>query len=45
MPKTLLGSFGWKSIFIAIQLVNQPINAEIKGIMINIKFILKPDDK
>jgi hypothetical protein len=31
-PAIFLGSLGWKSILIAIQLVNQPIKAEIKGI-------------
>jgi hypothetical protein len=31
IPNILIGSFGWNSILIAIQLVNQPINAEIIG--------------
>jgi hypothetical protein len=32
MPSIFLGCRGWKSILMAIQLVNQPMNADISGI-------------
>ena len=36
IPKILVGTLGWNYIFIAIQLVNQPMNAEIMGINNNL---------